>query len=72
MVIDGMPVGQPTYNQFRSDGANLFPGYANSGGVVGFFHINTTILTNGVRTISRNVSDNLGHGKGWEAGTSLC
>jgi len=70
MVIDGMPVGQPTYNQFRSDGANLFPGYANSGSAVGFFYINTTTLTNG-STISWNVFDNLGRGKGWEAGTSM-
>jgi hypothetical protein len=64
VVIDGVPVGQPTYNQFRSDVANLFPGYANTGGAVGFFHINTTILANGVHTISWNVLDNLGRGEG--------
>jgi hypothetical protein len=65
VIIDGVSVGHPTYNQFRSDIANLFPGgYANINGAVGFFHINTTTLTNGVHTISWNVFDNLGHGDG--------
>ncbi|HEY6390477.1 MAG TPA: SBBP repeat-containing protein [Bryobacteraceae bacterium] len=64
VVIDGVPVGNPTYNQFRSDIANLFPGYANSMGAVGFFHINTTTLANGVHTISWNVFDNLNRGEG--------
>jgi hypothetical protein len=64
VIIDGVPVGHPTYNQFRSDIATLFPGYANSGGAVGFFHINTTTLTNGVHTISWNVFDNLARGEG--------
>ena len=52
------------YNQFRSDIASLFPGYANSGGAVGFYHINTTTLANGVHTISWNVFDTLGRGEG--------
>jgi hypothetical protein len=64
VVIDGGSVGHPTYNNFRSDIANLFPGYANSMGAVGFFHVNTTTLANGVHTISWNVFDNLGHGEG--------
>jgi hypothetical protein len=64
VVIDGVSVGHPTYNNFRSDVANLFPGFANSGGAVGFFHINTTTLANGVHTISWNAFDNLGHGEG--------
>jgi hypothetical protein len=64
VVIDGLPVGHPTYNQFRSDIASLFPGYANSMGAVGFFHINTTTLANGVHTISWNAFDNLGRGEG--------
>jgi hypothetical protein len=42
----------------------LFPGYANSGGAVGFFHLNTTTLANGVHTISWNVFDNGGRGDG--------
>jgi hypothetical protein len=64
VVIDGVSVGHPVYNNFRSDIANLFPGFANSGGAVGFFHINTTTLANGVHTISWNAFDNLGHGEG--------
>ncbi|HEY6392501.1 MAG TPA: hypothetical protein VIX89_14555, partial [Bryobacteraceae bacterium] len=64
VVIDGVPLAHPVYNQFRSDIANLFPGYANSMGAVGFYHINTTTLANGVHTISWNVFDNLGRGEG--------
>lgn len=62
--VDGAPVGHPTYNQFRSDIASLFPGLANSGGAVGFFYLDTTKLTNGVHTISWNVFDNQGRGDG--------
>ncbi len=51
VYIDGVPVGHPTYNQFRSDIATLFPGRTNSGGAVGFFTIDTTTLSNGVHTI---------------------
>src|SRR5260370_1926307 len=64
VVIDGVPVGHPAYNQFRADIAAAFPGYANSAGAVGFFHINTTTLANGVHTISWNVFDNQAHGEG--------
>jgi len=64
VIIDGVSVGHPTYNNFRADIATLFPGYANSGGAIGFFHINTTTLANGVHTISWNVFDNLARGEG--------
>ncbi len=64
VVIDGVLVGHPVYNQFRSDIASLFPNYANSMGAVGFYHINTTALANGVHTISWNAFDNLGRGSG--------
>jgi hypothetical protein len=64
VILDGVPVGHPTYNQFRSDVANLFPGLANSNGAVGFFYIDTTTLANGVHTISWNVFDNAGRGDG--------
>ena len=62
--LDGVAVGQPTYNNFRSDIASLFPGYANSGGAVGFFRIDTTQIANGVHTIAWVAYDNLGHGEG--------
>ncbi len=64
VVVDGQPVGHPTYNNFRSDIATLFPGYMNSGGAVGFYYLDTTKLTNGVHTISWNVFDSVGHGDG--------
>jgi uncharacterized repeat protein (TIGR01451 family) len=64
VVVDGQFLGHPTYNQFRSDIASLFPGYMNSNGAVGFFYIDTTKLTNGVHTISWSVYDNAGHGDG--------
>jgi sugar lactone lactonase YvrE len=64
VVVDGQLVGHPTYNNFRSDIATLFPGYMNSGGAVGFYYLDTTKLSNGVHTISWNVYDNLGHGDG--------
>src|SRR5260370_24539208 len=64
VVMDGVVVGHPAYNQFRDDIAAAFPGYANSAGAVGFFHINTTTLANGVHTISWNVFDNQAHGEG--------
>jgi hypothetical protein len=64
VVIDGQIVGHPIYNQFRADIASLFPGYANTPGAVGFFHLNTTTLANGVHTISWNVFDDQGHGEG--------
>jgi hypothetical protein len=64
VVIDGQVVGHPTYGQSRNDIATLFPGYANSNTAVGFFHINSTTLANGVHTISWNVFDNGGRGDG--------
>jgi hypothetical protein len=64
VAIDGVATGHPTYNQFRSDIATLFPNYKNSMGAVGFFHVNTTTLSNGVHTISWNAFDNLGRGEG--------
>lgn len=64
LVLDGALSVHPTYNQFRSDIASLFPGYTNSMGAVGFVHINTTTLTNGVHTISWNAFDSAGHGEG--------
>jgi hypothetical protein len=64
VIIDGQPVGQPTYNQFRIDIATLFPGYMNSNGAVGFFRIDTTRLTNGGHTISWNVFDSANRSEG--------
>jgi hypothetical protein len=64
VILDGVAVGHPTYNQYRSDIANLFPGLANSNGAIGFFYLDTTTLANGVHTVSWNVFDNVGRGDG--------
>jgi hypothetical protein len=63
-TVDGVTLGHPTYNQFRSDIANAFPGLANSGGAVGYFFIDTTVYLNGVHTIGWVVYDNQGRGDG--------
>jgi Viral BACON domain len=60
VLVDGVGVGTVSYNHFRSDIATLFPGLANSNGAIGFRIIDTTLLTNGLHTISWVVSDNTG------------
>jgi hypothetical protein len=64
VLVDGVMVGHPTYNQYRADIANLFPGLANSNGAVGFFTIDTTTLANGMHTIAWVVADNGGRQDG--------
>ena len=64
VYIDGVPVGHPTYNQFRSDIASLFPGRTNSDGAVGFLTLNTTTLADGVHTIAWGVTDNAANAEG--------
>jgi hypothetical protein len=64
VYIDGEMVGHPTYNQFRPDIATLFPGYANSSGAVGYFQFDSTMLSNGLHTISWVVRDNAGATQG--------
>jgi hypothetical protein len=64
VIVDGVTLGHPTYNRYRSDIATLFPGLANSNGAVGFFYIDTTTLTNGLHTISWVATDSAGHTDG--------
>src|SRR5260370_12717459 len=45
VIIDGQSVGHPTYNQFRSDIATLFPGYLNSVRPVRFSYLHPTKLS---------------------------
>jgi len=60
--INGEEVGQPDgYGEYRSDVADLFPGYANSDGAVGYYYLNTTEYQNGVHTIGWNVEDSGGN-----------
>jgi hypothetical protein len=64
VFVDGTARGNPTYNNYRSDIAGMFPGYANSNGAIGYFVLNTTTLANGTHTISWVVTDNLGNTEG--------
>jgi hypothetical protein len=62
--VDGVPLGHPVYNQYRSDIATLFPGYKNSNGAVGYYYLNTTSYANGVHTIAWSVTDDAGSTSG--------
>ena len=64
VMVDGQTLGHPTYNQYRSDIATLFPGLANSNGAVGFFYLDTTTLPSGLHNISWVVTDSAGHTDG--------
>jgi len=64
VIVDGVTVGHPSYNHYRSDIATLFPGLANSNGAVGFFFIDTTTLASGLHTISWVATDSAGHTDG--------
>ncbi len=62
--VDGVPLGNPVYNQCREDIAALFPGYNNSKGAVGYFYLDTTQYENGLHTIVWSVEDNGENSKG--------
>jgi len=62
--VDGLPLGHPVYNQYRSDIATLFPGYKNSNGAVGYYYLDTTRYANGVHTIAWSVRDDWGRESG--------
>jgi len=62
--VDGVPLGHPVYNVYRSDIASLFPGTNNSNGAGGYFHLDTTAYANGVHTIAWSVIDNNGNQDG--------
>jgi phosphodiesterase/alkaline phosphatase D-like protein len=62
--VDGVPLGNPVYNEYRSDVAALFPGYNNSDGAGGHFYLDTTMYDNGVHTISWSVTDDAGNADG--------
>ncbi|ACL01946.1 hypothetical protein Dalk_0237 [Desulfatibacillum aliphaticivorans] len=64
VYVDGVYQGHPTYDQYREDIANLFPGYANSDGAAGYFYLDTTAYTNGVHTIQWTARDNAGNSDG--------
>jgi hypothetical protein len=64
VVVDGVSLGHPVYNIYRSDIASLFPGYANSDGAAAYFDIDTTAYANGVHTIAWSAVDDAGNTDG--------
>lgn len=60
VYVDGVPVGNPSYNHYRPDIATIFPGFANSNGAIGFKIIDTTALANGLHTIVWTATDSAG------------
>jgi hypothetical protein len=62
--VDGVLLGHPVYNNPRSDIQALFRGYTNTNGAVGYFMLDTTLLTNGVHTIEWGVRDDAGNAQG--------
>jgi hypothetical protein len=64
VLVDGVTLGHPTYNQYRADIATDFPGLANSNGAVGFFYLDTTKLSNGMHNMAWVVTDNGGRQDG--------
>jgi Leucine-rich repeat (LRR) protein len=62
--VDGVNIGNPTYNIYREDIATLFPGYENSNGAAGYFYLDTTAYENGVHTIQWTATDNAGNTDG--------
>ena len=57
VYVNGVSLGHPNYNNYRSDIAQFFPGLANSNGAAGYFKIDTTAYANGVHTIQWTARD---------------
>jgi hypothetical protein len=64
VYVDGVNIGHPTYNIYRSDIATLFPGYANSNGAAGYFIFDTSQYANGIHTIQWTAMDSAGQKDG--------
>ena len=64
VLVDGVVVGAASYNYFRDDIANAFPGLNNTNGAIGFRMLDTTTMTNGTHTIVWVVTDNQGVAEG--------
>ena len=60
VLVDGVNVGPVDYNHARPDIQALFPGFNNTNGAVGFRILDTTLMSNGIHTISWTVIDDQG------------
>jgi hypothetical protein len=64
VYIDGVSIGNASYNHYRPDIEFIFPGYANSKGALAYKYFNTYDYDFGVHTIQWVVSDNVGNTDG--------
>jgi len=64
VYVDGVKLGNPVYNIYRSDIESLFPGYANNDGAHAYFDFDTTSYENGIYTIMWTAMDNAGNSDG--------
>jgi len=64
VYVDGVLLGHPTYNIYRSDIHDLFPGLANSTGAMAYFDFDTTAYADGVHTVYWTAADDAGHSEG--------
>jgi hypothetical protein len=64
VYVDGVNLGSPVYNIYRQDIADLFPGYKNSNGAVGYLYLDTTLYSNGLHTIQWTAVDDGGNTDG--------
>lgn len=64
VYVDGVYLGHPVYNLYRSDIDALFPGYANSSGAGGSFTLDITSFGNGLHTIFWTAKDSGGDEEG--------
>jgi photosystem II stability/assembly factor-like uncharacterized protein len=62
--VDGQSQGHPSYGHYREDVASAFPGYANTDGAIGVFHLNTAAFADGVHSIAWSVRDDAGNEDG--------
>jgi hypothetical protein len=64
VYVDGVAIGKATYNLYREDIANFFPGYNNTNGSWAYFDLNTNAYSNGIHTIQFSVRDDAGSSDG--------
>jgi len=62
--VDGVNIGNASYDDYRPDVESVFGGHNNSGGAGGHFYIDTTGWPNGVHTIGWFVQDDAGNADG--------
>jgi hypothetical protein len=64
VFVNGVNLGNPVYNVYRSDIASLLHGYANNDGAGAYFDFDTTLYNNGVHIVQWTAVDNAGNAEG--------